>query len=257
MTLHRITALAVSGESETLEFKATTGTRREATMTVCAFLNQGGGQVLFGVTPDGAVAGQQVSERTIEELSAELRQIDPPAFPTVERVPVDSGREVIVVSTGQGASRPYSYRGTAYRRVGNTTLPMSADEYNRMLFERMHSEQRWENQPAAGWSVDDLDEAEIRRTVAEAVRRGRLEEPVSGEPSDLLRGLGLLRDGVLLRAAAVLFGSTERLEFEMPQCLLCKGRSNNGPARRSRALRSGVDAQRLCPLKCQGKMSSR
>ena len=89
-----------------------------------------------------------------------------------------------------------------------------------MLFERIHSEQRWENQPAVGWSVDDLDVAEIRRTVAEAVRRGRLEEPVGGEPSDLLRGLGLLRDGVLLRAAAVLFGSSERLEFEMPQCLL-------------------------------------
>ena len=84
----------------------------------------------------------------------------------------------------------------------------------------MHSEQRWENQPATGWSVEDLDVAEIRRTVAEAVRRGRLEEPVGGNPSDLLRGLGLLRDGVLLRAAAVLFGSTDRLEFEMPQCLL-------------------------------------
>ena len=220
MTSDRVVALAASGESETLEFKETTGTRREATMTVCAFLNQGGGQVLFGVRPDGVVTGQQVSERTIEELSAELRQIDPPAFPTVERVPVDGGREVIVVGTGQGASRPYSYRGIAYRRVGNTTLSMSADEYNRILFERMHSEQRWENQPAPGWSVDDLDVAEIRRTVAEAVRRGRLEEPVSREPTDLLRGLGLLRDGVLFRAAAVLFGSTERLEFEMPQCLL-------------------------------------
>ena len=215
-----IASLAASGESETLEFKATTGTRREATMTVCAFLNQNGGQVLFGMRQDGAVAGQQVGERTIEEVSAELGQIDPPAFPTVERVPVDSGREVIVVSTGQGASRPYTYRGSAYRRVGNTTLAMSADEYNRMLFERMHSEQRWENQPAAGWSVNDLDVAEIRRTVSEAVRRGRLEEPVSGESSDMLLGLGLLRDGVLLRAAAVLFGSTERLEFEMPQCLL-------------------------------------
>ncbi len=220
MTKNDLAALAASGESETLEFKETTGTRREATMTVCAFLNQGGGQLLFGVTSVGAVVGQQISERTIEELSAELRWIDPPAFPTVERVPVDGGREVIVVSMAQGASRPYSYRGTAYRRVGNTTLAMSADEYNRMLFERMHSEQRWENQPAVGWSVDDLDMAEIRRTVAEAVRRGRLEEPVGGEPSDLLRGLGLLRDGVLLRAAAVLFGSTERLEFEMPQCLL-------------------------------------
>ncbi len=220
MTLQHISTLAASGESETLEFKETTGTRREATMTVCAFLNQGSGQVLFGVTPTGAVIGQQVSERTIEQLSAELERIDPPAFPTVERVPVDGGREVIVVSMGQGASRPYSYRGRAYRRVGNTTLAMSADEYNRMLFERMHSEQRWENQPAVGWSVDDLDMAEIRRTVAEAVRRGRLEQPVSGDPSDLLRGLGLLRDGVLLRAAAVLFGSAERLEFEMPQCLL-------------------------------------
>ena len=220
MNIEQIAALAVSGESETLEFKATTGTRREAAMTVCAFLNQRGGQVLFGVTRAGVVAGQQVSERTIEELSAELQRIDPPAFPEIERVPVNGGREVIVVSTGQGASRPYIYRGTAYRRVGNTTLAMSSDEYNRVLFERMHSEQRWENQPAAGWSLDDLDEAEIRRTAAEAVRRGRLEEPVSGEPTDLLRGLGLLRDGVLLRAAAVLFGSTERLELEMPQCLL-------------------------------------
>ena len=220
MTREIITTLAATGESETLEFKETTGTRREATMTVCAFLNQGGGQVLFGVTRAGIAAGQQVSERTIEELSAELRQIDPPAFPTVERVPVSGGRDVIVVSATQGASRPYTYRSSAYRRVGNTTLAMSADEYNRMLFERMHSEQRWENQPAAGWSVDDLDVAEIRRTISEAVRRGRLEEPVSGEPSDMLRGLGLLRDGVLLRAAAVLFGSTERLEFEMPQCLL-------------------------------------
>ncbi len=216
----QVAALAASCESETLEFKETTGTRREAAMTVCAFLNQHGGQVLFGVTPDGVVVGQQVSERTIEELSAELRRIDPPAFPTIDRVPVDSAREVIVVSMGQGASRPYMYRGTAYRRVGNTTLAMSADEYNRMLFERMHNEQRWENQPALGWSVDDLDVAEIRRTVAEAVRRGRLEEPVSREPADLLRGLGLLRDDVLLRAAAALFGNVDRLEFDMPQCLL-------------------------------------
>ena len=65
-----ISALAAAGESETLEFKATTGARREAATTVCAFLNQGGGLLLFGVTSVGAVVGQQVSERTIEELSA-------------------------------------------------------------------------------------------------------------------------------------------------------------------------------------------
>ncbi len=48
MNIEQIVALAASGESETLELKETTGTRREAAMTVCAFLNQHGGQVLFG-----------------------------------------------------------------------------------------------------------------------------------------------------------------------------------------------------------------
>lgn len=220
MTIDQIAALTTTGESETLEFKETTGTRREAARTVCAFLNRQGGQVLIGITPAGVVAGQQVSERTIEELSVELRQIDPPAFPTVERIPVEGDREVIAVSTGQGTSRPYTYRGSAYRRVGNTTVKMSAYEYEQMLMERMHKEHRWENQPADGWSVGDLDVAEIRNTVAEAVRIGRLDEPPSREPVDLLRGLGLLEDGVLLRAAVVLFGKEERLMFEVPQCKL-------------------------------------
>ena len=94
------------GESETLEFKKTTGTRREASRTVCAFLNQRGGQVLFGVTAVGVVAGQQVSDRTIEELSAELQRIDPPVFPTVERIHVSGNHEVIVVNVDQGTLRP-------------------------------------------------------------------------------------------------------------------------------------------------------
>ena len=220
MTPERIAALAATGESETLEFKLTTGTRREAARTVCAMLNQRGGHVLFGITPEGEVLGQQVSERTIEEVSAEVQEIDPPAFPTVERVQVKGDLEVVVIRVSQGSVRPYQYRGTSYRRVGNTTLALSADEYNRMLFERIHSEQRWENQPATGWSVEDLDVAEIRRTALEAARRGRLEDPGTLEPVELLRGLGLYRDGVLWRAAVVLFGNTERIEFEMPQCLL-------------------------------------
>ena len=40
MNSERITAQAASGESETLEFKITTGTRREAALTMCPFLNR-------------------------------------------------------------------------------------------------------------------------------------------------------------------------------------------------------------------------
>ena len=118
MTSEEIAALSTAGESETLEFKATTGTRREAAATVCAMLNQHGGHVLFGVTQEGVI-GQHVSERTIEEVSAEIQRIDPPAFPEIERVRVSDDREVIAVHVSRGSSPPYLYRGTSYRRVGN------------------------------------------------------------------------------------------------------------------------------------------
>ena len=40
MTAERIATVVAAGESETLEFKSTTGARREAARTVCAMLNQ-------------------------------------------------------------------------------------------------------------------------------------------------------------------------------------------------------------------------
>ena len=211
---------AASGESETLELKRSTGQRKEAATAVCAMLNHRGGRVLFGVEPNGRVVGQAMSDRTIEEVAQELREIDPPVFPNIERVELSAGRAVLVVTASTGQSRPYSYHGQAYRRVGNTNQAMSRDEYNRMLFERLHSERRWENEPASGWTVDHLDHAEVLRVVEEAIRRGRAEDPGVRDPRELLRGLGLMREETLLRAAAVLFGHAAQLEADYPQCML-------------------------------------
>ena len=60
----------------------------------------------------------------------------------------------------------------------------------------------------------------LGRVVDEAIRRARVTDPGTRDPIALLRGLGLTRDGAILRAAVVLFGQAERLEAEMPQCLL-------------------------------------
>ena len=132
MTVDRISALVAGGESETLEFKRTTGQRSDAAKTVCAMLNQRGGHVLFGVTPEGLVVGQQIGDDTIEKVSAEIQRIEPRIFPSIERVSVEGGNEVIVVVTPPGPAKPYVYKRTAYRRVGNTTLAMSTEEYNRL-----------------------------------------------------------------------------------------------------------------------------
>ncbi len=219
-SLEQLIAAAQAGESETLEFKRSTGEQRAAMHALTAMLNHRGGRVLFGVDPDRRVLGQQLSDRTLEDLAQEIGQIEPPVFPAIERIAVADGREVLAVSVPQGPGRPYSHRGTAYRRVGNVNARMSRDEYNRMLLESLHAERRWENEAAAGWTVADLDAAEIVRTVDEAVRRGRAEDPGTRDPAELLRGLGLLRDGQLLRAALLLFGRDDVLELRAPQCLL-------------------------------------
>lgn len=220
MTPEQLEVLVRLGESELLEFKRSTGQRTEAAKTVCAMLNHRGGRVLFGVSSDKAIAGQQVSDRTIEEVTDELRMIDPPAFPNLDRIPLSSGTEVLMLTVNSGRSRPYTFRGVAYRRTGNTNSELSRDEYNTLLMERLHGERRWETEEAPGFGIEDLDPTEIIFTVEEAIRRGRLDDPGTRDPMLLLRGLGLLRNGQLLKAAVALFGGSDRLQRDYPQFLL-------------------------------------
>jgi ATP-dependent DNA helicase RecG len=181
--------------------------------------NGKGGRVIFGIQPDGSVVGQEVSDKTVEQVVAELQRIQPAADFSVERIPLQGGaKEAIAVSVHRGAQRPYTYKGTAYKRLGNVTTAMSQAEYNRMLLEAHHASERWENAPADGWRVSDLDGDEIVRTVEEAIRRGRLGDPGTRDLGDLLRGLGLLTDGALTRAAVVLFARAERVMPTFPQC---------------------------------------
>ena len=222
MTPNDIAALAANGESERLELKSTTGERREAAKTACAMLNHQGGLIIVGVTPEGKVAGQQIGNTTIEDLSAELQRIDPPVFPSIERISVATDRETLLIRVSPGEVPPYRYRGEAYRRVGSTDRRMSRDDEHRMFLDRVHTQHRWENQPATDWSLEDLDATEIRRTVNEAIRIGRLSDAVPDNPSEMLRGMGLVKDGALLRAAVALFGKERPIatSSEWTQCLL-------------------------------------
>jgi ATP-dependent DNA helicase RecG len=131
-------------------------------------------------------------------------------------------REVLVVEVTQGPRRPYTFKGKAYRQVGTTTLEMTRDEHNRLLLEQLHATTRWENEPAARWTVDDLDSAEIVRTLEEAIRRGRAENPGKWTPQDILRGFGLWKEEQILRAAVVLFESWRLRKSEPTRESACR-----------------------------------
>ncbi|HEU0301474.1 MAG TPA: RNA-binding domain-containing protein [Longimicrobium sp.] len=218
-TLREIERVVASGESTQVEFKLSTGQRSDAARAACGMLNGNGGFVLFGVTDDGRVVGQQVSTGTLEDVVRELQRISPQPLLAPETVPVDGGRAVILIRVPRGEG-PYTYDGRPYMRVGPTTVQMPPEHYQRLLVERMQSSQRWETQVACGVTFEDLDPEEVMRTADEAVRRNRLTDPLTRRLEDLLLGFGLLRDGELLNGALVLFGRRDRLLPMFPQCAL-------------------------------------
>jgi predicted HTH transcriptional regulator len=91
--------------------------------------------------------------------------------------------------------------------VGSTTTVMSQEEYARLLLDRSHSRHRWENQPAVGVRLEDLDREEILRTRATAIEQRRLSAGTSMDVGDILDRLGLRVDGEVTQAAQMLYGT--------------------------------------------------
>jgi ATP-dependent DNA helicase RecG len=219
----QIAALVKKGEGPALEFKRSTGELKEGMQTLCAFLNGAGGVVLFGVRPDGTVEGQAVTDQTTRDIAQAADRFEPPAHVSIHRVKVKADREVIAVAVEDGRDvRPFTYEGRAYERVGSTTRRMPQAKYERLLVERGHAKRRWENLPADGLTLKDLDRKEILRTRELAIQQNRISPDTSRDIGEILDRLGLRGGGVLTQAAQVLYGT--RFLPDYPQCLLKMGR---------------------------------
>ncbi len=169
--------------------------------------------------------GQTVTDRTLEELAQEFQGFEPPLFPQTERVRLPDGLEALVVRVDRAPQPPVSFRGVPYERVLNTTRVMPRHTYQNLLLESVHASNRWETQTATGWTISMLDANEIRVSLEESIRRGRCEDLGTRDPTDILRGLGLLTaEGLISRAAVALFCSSEVPSADFPQFKLSVAR---------------------------------
>lgn len=219
MKRREIERIAQAGESETIEFKKSTAQLRRAAETVCGMLNGNGGRVLIGVTPEGRILGQTISDKTLREIAEILQKFEPPANIEQQRVRTNGDKEVLVLKAiPNPEARPYVVDGRAYQRVGSTTSLMPQETYQRLLSERAHSRTRWENQPAERYDIAKLDSEEILRTVRLGIAAGRLPESTGTIIPDILERLELSQEGKLNNAAVVLFGT--RYMPDYPQCQL-------------------------------------
>lgn len=226
MQLEELRKLVAKGESEVLELKKTTGQRVEAVKTVCAMLNNLGGFVIFGIDDTGEILGQQISVKTLEDITNELRKIEPPAFPEIETISIGNEKAVIIMRV-PGKMGNYCYDGRPYIRQGPTTQIMPQGEYEKRVLDKCHAHRRWENELAPEWvTLKDLDEDEIQSTLQNAVKLGRMKNPSYIDTESILRGLGLFEEGRLMNAAVALYGKSERLFSNYPQLSIRLARLN-------------------------------
>ena len=83
-------------ETETLEFKKTTGEMKAAMVSIAAILNKHGvGTLYFGVKPNGDVIGQDVSESSLRDVSRAIYEtVKPQIYPAIQEEVIE-GRGVL------------------------------------------------------------------------------------------------------------------------------------------------------------------
>ncbi len=115
-------------ESETLEFKKTTGELKAAMISISAILNKHGiGTLFFGIKPDGEISGQEVSESSIRDVSRQIYEsIHPQIYPVIREEILD-GKHLIKVEFS-GNNTPYSAFGRYYLRTADEDREVTPEE---------------------------------------------------------------------------------------------------------------------------------
>jgi len=200
-------------ETETLELKKSTSELKEAITAISAMLNKHGkGKIYFGIKNDGTVVGQSVSDKTIREISHSIGEnIEPKIYPKIKEEKI-SGKACVIV-TFEGTEAPYFAFGRAFMRVGDENRQLSARELGKIFLQKNEDKWRWEIQPSAD-KLKDINEGLLSQYIEKANLAGRISFSFDNKES-ILKRLGLIKSGKLLKAAEVLFCNKNSLRVQL------------------------------------------
>ncbi len=200
-------------ETETLEFKRSTGELKEAVISIAAILNKHRkGELYFGVGPDGAPVGQDVSEKTLRAVSQAIsNHIEPQIFPEISTVMIDD-RECILVRF-EGYNTPYFAYNIARIRVADEDKTMSQPEIVKYLQRKNGIEDAWERK-LSDTTISVVLEKNVRDYMKRSKAAGRIGFEFTDKTSALNK-LGLTNGEYLLNAGVVLFSNSTYAELQM------------------------------------------
>jgi ATP-dependent DNA helicase RecG len=199
LTPEEVKALAAEIESDRVERKRSFSDPDGARQAVCAFANdlpghKKPGYLLIGIEDDGRFAGLHVTDELLRKLS-DMRSdghIQPLPSMTVYRVEVDRGVFVAVVEVQPSSAPPVRLRGRVHVRVGPRRAIATIEEERRLAERRVAGALTFDQQPARGSTLDDLDVDLFRREYLPKVVAPEVLAENRRSPEDQLASLRFL-----------------------------------------------------------------
>lgn len=185
-------------ESETVEFKATTSELKEGIISISAMLNKhGSGELYFGIKNDGSVLGQQISSKTLRDVSKTISEnIEPKIYPRIHSLKIQ-GKSCIQVSF-EGKDAPYFAYGRAYMRTADEDRQLSVRQLEHLILKKNNDKLRWDSEICRKAKLSDIGVKKLKSFLT-----------TSELPYDSIRNalskLKLISGGKLLNAAVILF----------------------------------------------------
>ena len=201
-------------ENEVIEFKKTTGELKEGIISIVAILNKHqSGKLYFGIKDNGEIIGQEVSSKTIREVSRAISEnIEPRIYPIVNKIKLDE-KECILVEF-EGEDIPYLAFGRAYMRVGDEDRQLSMKEIRKIILKEENEIGKWESK-VSDYTIADIDEELLKEFVEKGRRAKRINFPYTNK-EEILKKLSLVnKNNELLNAGYILFAKDAKLEMQM------------------------------------------
>jgi len=196
--------------------------------TAVAFANTEGGRVFIGVSPEGKVVGVQIGKGTIEKLVNQIAQhTDPKLHPKITLKNID-GKEVVVIEVKESHDRLVLAFGRPYKRAGRSTVKMTKDEYERLIFEKHKDKFQFDEAVCKGASLKDIDATKVSWFLDKAKEEKRLIVPAKTSVKDVLVRLNLLKGSKPNNTAILLFGRQPQKFFVQAKIRVARFKGSEG-----------------------------
>jgi len=187
----KLNLLLKEKENLTLEFKERYSSKIDE--DIVAFANTKSGILILGVSDEGKILGQKLTN----DLKAQINTIARNCSPSME-VRLSEINNLVIIEVPEGKEKPYSCSSGYYRRLDGNTQKMTHDEVRRMF--STHEQTAFESKINRNGTLQDVSEEKVKRFCQEANI-----VTAHQEISEVLSSVNVLAGNLLNNAGILMF----------------------------------------------------